>query len=231
MSAHPLSRIEELFYLEVGSGIEISLDGFERKALDHYSQRRLRGCHVYEFDGLGVPSGLILTLGGPASAGVRIRQMIQRFEPLLQHVQGTLQADYPGIPCPPRLHPTVQCRRRGGVLYRLSVPPVGPGGNLAAHVRELEIENLLGQADSILVAGSQYANGDPRDTLYHLRCLVKRTQPLYFFDYSVITASLDPLPKGMRDQASAVFGLVADRFSLSSVWRARVSPLRRRHEE
>ncbi|MBI4472195.1 MAG: hypothetical protein HY646_05970 [Acidobacteria bacterium] len=224
-----LARLEELFYLEVGSAHSLSLEGFASKAMEHYALKIQRGVKVFKFDSLGVSDSLTLVVNSnptPYLAAVVIRQVSPGLDMLLDNLHGEVEVDYCGINA--RVPQGIRHRRSGGKLTKLTIPRDSRYDTVRQHILSFGegFRKLVVQGECLSVKTSDYADDDPRKCLVHTHCLIRRAVPRYSFEYSLHTANLDPLPLSFVQAAEVIFSLAKPYFQKLSVYKARVSPFR-----
>lgn len=229
-----LSKLEELFYLEVGETFSPTLAGFTKKVAVHYRQSIRKGEKVFRFNSEGVENSLSLVVasnGEPYIARVGIKQVSASLDRLFEKLNGNLAVNYSGR----RLNTTlslpagVTVQERSGLLYRINLPKDPQSANLWALMSSLadELKELIGAGESFVVSDSRYRNNDARSLLAHMNCTIRHDGHRYFFEYVLGTANLDPIPEQHWNQAEGIFDIAAPFFQKASVYCPKVSSFRR----
>ena len=230
------SKLEEFFYPSVGGEVNLSLQGFAGKAAEHYKQNSMRGAHVYRFACAGVEDSLVLTLNSyarPFLARLRIRQSTGQLESILPMLRGDIEARYEGlaVPLSSDFSPA-NATISDGILFVLKLAGK-PGEDMAARLKTLRdaARKVILQGDVLLAEAAEYENKDPRGLLVQCKCVVRKHDAGWAFDYTVGTANLDPLPRSHLARAERVFQLASPHFHRVSVYRAKTNPFWREDED
>ena len=229
-----LSKLEELFYLEVGETFSPSLAGFKNRVGVHYRQSIRKGEKLFRFNSVGVENSLSLVVasnGEPYIARVGIKQVSAGLDPIFEKLNGNLTVNYSGR----RLSTTLSLpagstvQERSGLLYRINLPKDPQSANLLEHISSLgdELRELIGAGESFVISDSGYRNNDARSLLVHMNCTIRHDGHNYFFEYVLDTANLDPIPEENWNNAEGIFEIAAPFFQKASVYRPKISSFRR----
>ena len=229
-----LSKLEELFYLEVGEIVNPSLAGFKDKVSVHYQQSIRKGEKLFRFNSEGVENSLSLVVasnGEPYIARVGIKQVSASLDSIFQKLNGSLTVNYSGrrLNTTPSLPAGSTLKERSGRLYQINLPKDPQFGNVLELITSLgdELKELIGAGESFVVSDSGYRNNDARSLLVHQNCTIRHNGHNYFFEYVVATANLDPIPEEHWKHAEHIFEIAAPFFHRPSVYCPKISSFRR----
>jgi hypothetical protein len=229
-----LSKLEELFYLEIGETFSPTLARFRDKVVVHYRHSIRKGEKLIRFNSLDVENSLSLvvaTNGEPYIARVGIKQVSASLDSIFEKLNGNLTVNYSGwrLNTILSLPAGVTVQERSGLLYQINLPKDPQSGNLCALISSLEYElkELIGTGESFVVSDSRYRNNDARSLLVHMNCTIRYDGHRYSFEYVLGTANLDPIPEEEWKNAEGIFEIAAPYFQKPSVYCPKVSSFRR----
>ncbi len=228
-----LSRLQELFYLEMGASYNLTLEGFIDQVTGHYEKSVKKGIKVFSFDSLGMENSLSLTVGShkmPYIAAVTIRQATTNLDRILENVNGDFEVNYSRLEARTmhRYRREMKLHSADGNLYKISMRKDSRFNNLLGRLTSMgnEVKEIIGRGESFIVKDSSYEDNDPRNVLMHMHCSIRHDGAHYLFDYALGTANLDSIPKDYLKDAESIFAVAAPFFRKASFHRARISSFR-----
>lgn len=196
-----LSRLKELFYLQVGKGLSITLDVFIERALAACVQRTFSNMPtIVSYDSRGVVNSLSLTVYPMPRhhlASLNLSQFTSDVNNLLSLLEGNMRIIYPTKD------------HQSAVLEIMKSPSEGLMERASPH------DHIIRRATSIEIYDDFFELNDPNRTLLNLRCIIRRQNPGYYFEYSLSTADRSTIP--CLSIPNKLFELVAHKFTKVSL--------------
>lgn len=222
------NQLEEFFYMEVGRDHRISLEGFIAKVKEEYEKSKSSAPKIYSFDSKGTPESLQLIVAkgyDPFIAGVTIKQSTENLDELLANLSGEVKASFPvDKRIKKSINGLASYSTANGYLTDLAFSTGADHATvlLACDRLDKPTKNLIYQAELIKVEAHQHSRAVKSNVLVHSGCEIHCSQRRYQFQYQIVTADLSMIPESYYPQASAIFNMVADKFTRIVAYRGGV---------
>lgn len=235
MSSQDFSRINELFYPEVGDGSEAKLASFIKDAFKRYEQKNLQGRRIIFYT--GQESELALTVArnfdSPDLLAMRLTGSTPELEKLLEMLKGNISAEFSEL--------KKEALKDMGRVESLR-PDFSMMNNIAiyiAHNQDQEkikkivvpkdvapklnndVLPILLRAGRITITNSGYVDDDTTKDLYHEQCTIIRRAIDFSVNYSLKMATDYGMPFSLFPHMDGIFNVFREKFN-NSYRRAKV---------